>query len=539
MQDDEREIRNLTEDYWRHLDDHPRDYDYYIDKLLGRELGMAAQKPERLRSLAQPVHALAMTVGDSFEPLLQMVCVLKPQRLVLILNHDYSGTPGKDYGADLRRFIKRLSKAPDLPDQLRPQPMQSDAFDCIEIPQDTPTEVFRALTQAFQKAEAQPPTGYVNAVDITGAKKSMVVGAFLYAAHSGLPITYVDFEEYSSKWHRPYGYKCKIGQIPDPYEAFRLRDWEQVRQAYQSYNFRGACTLIGQEAENSLAAAGILKAMSAAIEGSKDDRTLYDRRHIDKVKRLVATLKMYEAWDSGDFNAAANLASNLSAMELPTVVEYFGKDKKWFSITGSTFSNIPSGFYGDEVGLWIYAHDELARIQRLVDCNEDNRSAFLRAAGLNEVLLTARLVRLVVDPTDRAAVLSTITEHPPNARELFKTLQTDPKAPISPEKVGLRKAGLIRPILRSAQMKDWWSKTRYFSGIDDWEKFLELRNKLAHTFMSVSKELAEDAICFVQANFEDFIGAPVTSLTTTVKALDWGELCNLCKLDFLPPKLRN
>jgi hypothetical protein len=246
---------------------------------------------------------------------------------------------------------------------------------------------------------------------------------------------------------------------------------------------------------------------------------------------------MYETWDTGDFNAAINCAANLPGLPRPSVIQHFGG--QWFTVVGNTFSQTPQGFYGDETGLRIYAHDELARIQRLVDCNEDNRSAFLRAAGLNEVLLTARLVRLVADPTDRAAVLAAITEHTPNARDLFKALQSDPQTPISPEKVGLKKVGLHQPILLSAQMKDWWSKTRYFSGIDDWKQFLELRNKLAHTFMSVSKELADDAICFVRANFEDFIGAPVTSLTTVVTTLDWGDLCTFCELNFLPPKLRD
>ena len=37
-----------------------------------------------------------------------------------------------------------------------------------------------------------------------------------------------------------YGYTCRIGKIADPYEAFRLRDWERVSQLYERYDFRDA-----------------------------------------------------------------------------------------------------------------------------------------------------------------------------------------------------------------------------------------------------------------------------------------------------------
>jgi len=64
------DIRKRTEEIW----EYGHGYDCYVEELLGRELKEARKNdPARLRGLTNPVHALAMTVGDSFEPLLQTV----------------------------------------------------------------------------------------------------------------------------------------------------------------------------------------------------------------------------------------------------------------------------------------------------------------------------------------------------------------------------------------------------------------------------------------------------------------------------------
>lgn len=238
-------IKDRTREYWeksRNAGSANRfsSYECYIDQLLSTELS----KAEPSHHIGN-VHTLALTVGESFEPLLQIVCVLKPQRVVLILNSFYGGTPGIDHGRDLKELMLYLNQNQSL-GNFSPQ-LSANNFDLVELPDDTPTHVFCALREAFQKSAAQPPAGCTNVVDITGAKNSMIVGAFLYAAHSGLPITYVDFGEYDSDWRRPYGYTCRIGAIANPYEAFHLRDWEQVRRLYESYNFRGARALLGKE----------------------------------------------------------------------------------------------------------------------------------------------------------------------------------------------------------------------------------------------------------------------------------------------------
>ena len=70
-------IKERTEEYWeQHKDDDGCD----VEELIGRELTYAHNHPldddtPRLRPLDKPVHTLALTVGESFEPLLQVTSV--------------------------------------------------------------------------------------------------------------------------------------------------------------------------------------------------------------------------------------------------------------------------------------------------------------------------------------------------------------------------------------------------------------------------------------------------------------------------------
>ena len=407
-------IKERTEEYWNRF---RGDYDCYIDELLGRELTYAHAHPlddgtPRLRRLDKPVHTLALTVGESFEPLLQVACVLRPKRVVLILNDFYGDTPGRDHGDTLKRLMKKLSQVADLPESMQPSLRDGD-FDPFTLKADTPTQVFQALRDAMQKPEAQPLEGYVNAVDITGAKKSMVVGAFLYAAHSGLPITYVDFDSdaYNSHSGKPYGYRCRIGQIANPYEAFRLRDWEQVRQQYSSYNFRSARALLGKPKDRDVSGFGIMGAMSDTLDEDKKGGSLYDQPDIDKVTRLAKVMEMYEAWDSGDFDNAKKLADHLPESITPSSVTILGAN--WPIVSGGNAQSWPTDIYTDASKLKVYAYDELRRIERLIDIYQDFRSAFLRAGGLSEVIVAARIVALIVDQSVKIDFLVALGGRPP------------------------------------------------------------------------------------------------------------------------------
>ncbi len=579
-------LKKRTQEYW----DKKPGYDCYINELLGRELQHAASQPDgatRLRGVGKPVHTLALTVGESFEPLLQAVCVLRPKRVVLILNSFYGDTSGSDHGEDLKQLMLKLAEVADLPQEMRPELRsneQCDDFDLIELGEDTPTQVFRKLREAMQKPKAQPQQEcYTNVVDITGAKKSMVVGAFLYAAHSGLPITYVDFDEYDTQWGKPYGYTCRIGEIANPYEAFHLRDWEQVRRLYESYSFRNARTLFGEPATGGNSGTGILGAMSWTLGGDGGE-PLFDQNDIERVMRLASLLEMYEAWENGDYAAAKQLRDNfnppLPSEVIPWSVEELGD--VWPATTGASdartaadtllrahlalkqgASKPSDSLFAQPVRLLAYVRDELAKIERLITRNEDYRSAYLRAAGLEEFLLKARLcvswlkgvLSVMVEKvppiasnalsaSDQANGFGAIVSHS-SADTMRDTLR-------GKQSLELRHAKMRVELSPNApHLGDYWKgkELDFDAFVSDWGNpgFSRLRGEAIHTHLYIPRSIAEAALDLIRAAVTEFetnwlehfhrgtLGSMADKL---VEAPSWAQLCKVCELTFLPPRLR-
>jgi hypothetical protein len=481
----------------------------------------------------------------------------------------------------------KLSQVSDLPKGMRPE-LHSGNFDLVELTKDTPTQVFRALRQAMQKPEAQPPEGSTNAVDITGAKKSMVVGAFLYAAHSGLPITYVDFDEYDTQSGKPYGYTCRIGEIANPYEAFHLRDWEQVRRLYESYSFRNARALLGEPAGGGNSGTGILGAMSRTLGGDGGE-PLFDQNDIERVMRLASLLEMYEAWENGDYAAAKRLRESfnppLPSEVIPWSVEELGD--VWPATTGASdartaadtllrahlalkqgASKPSDSLFAQPMRLLAYVRDEMAKIERLIAKNEDYRSAYLRAAGLHEFLLKARLALcwlnnvLEAKPTGTSAWQPIVTAFGAAENEAFASLMDESSEwklrrtlQVSPPSETNVKGGNIRRSVTAPSL------TPYSNGLpldlaaavytdaagNSAPLFVRLRGEAIHTHLCIPRSIAEaalDLVCAAVTEFEanwleHFHPGTLGSMADKlVEAPSWAQLCKVCELTFLPPRLR-
>ena len=536
---EQRNLEIITQEYWRR----EGDLEYYISRLLPRELHCAKnlETDDGLPRLygvgpGKKVHTLVMMVGESLEPLLQLVCVLQPKRIELILNNSYADETGWDKKETLQDMIEKLSETTAL-EEFQPELSREDVYG-EPLAYDTPTAVFQKMQKVLSSPESQPSSQpdseleYVNVVDITGAKKSMVVGAFLYAAHSGIPITYVDFDsdKYDRNRGRPFGYGCKIREIANPYQAFALRDWERIRQLYQRYDFRGARELLTDPDK------GILKVMQGHLVDQAVGSPLYNEQDIERAHKLINILEMYESWDSGNFCGAWEKRSVITDDKLPDAIVKLGWD--WFQVTAKGIVAGPKDFYADSELLRIYAIDELHRLERLIDYNQDYRSAFLRSGGLNEVIMTARVVATIESQQLRAKFLSALQKKSPNGRRLFLELMKQPGENLRLDKLGLKGNWPEYPQIKT-KMSDWWQKTNYFASWNGWEDFLTLRNTLAHRYVSVPESLARDGLQFVRANFEDFFEEKISETQVKAIIVPWTQLCELLQLNFLPPKLRH
>ena len=487
----EDDIRCVTKrEYWKQFE--PSQINdamhYYICEGHGRLGGNSLLEAEleyarnRRKLTEATCETLVLLVGFSLEPLLQSVCVYKPAKIILLLNQEgYAREEWPQFAGHIIEAIGHLadkSLIERLPEFLGEQPPDKPGYPTP----DKPEGVFKTLVDVLHDE-----TDVV--IDITGGKKSMISGAYIYAAYAGTRISYVDFDEYDPDKRRPYGYSCKIDALDNPYQTFALREWERVWELYARYQFQEA-----QKVLNSL-----VSMMTMAMPDTAQP-----------IETLAKFLTYYEQWDRGDFRQAKQTAASLDAFEQPGAVTILGD--QWFEIAGSDFVNKPKHFYGNLPALHAYACDELARIRRLIDYNEDYRSAFLRAGGVNEIVMLARIVQLVTKPTDRNLLLNALEEHTPGIYSILENLlkPVGTNLVIGKDKYGRVKFGnqptTLATITLTSSMSNWWNRTTGFNAPKGWERFLEKRNELAHKYFSVPREWAEDALLFVQANFEDFLG---------------------------------
>lgn len=470
---------------------------------------------------------LVLLVGLSLEPLLQSICVYKPEKVVLILNEEGYPVPGqwgKPILEDPNIFAGHLTKAVDLLTDNKLNPVRCPA---------KYSKIFETLVKALHNEDHEDSL----VIDITGGKKSMVTSAFLYAAFSGARISYVDFESYSFENRRPYGFSCKIGELANPFQDFALREWEKVRVLYNRYQFNEALQMLSD----------IKITMLDMLPNSEKS-----------MGTLIDFLDFYNRWDSGDFEGATKKAEELQRIvgqfDLPSVVPLLGNEGCWYEIDNPNCK--PTPIYGDLDKLTVYVWDEMARIERLIQYNEDYRSAFLRAGGASEILMLGRLLLLVENQNDRTLLLNKLKERTPSAKNMFKFFSNPNKGSFT---IGYsNKCDVCVPSFtkddrrifanRSYPMSSWWQiiekfKDRQTRGYDI---FLDMRNEVAHKYFPVPKEWAEEGLEFVKANCEDFMENHVKDRVVKdncdkyiTNALPWLELCELCGVAaFLTPNLR-
>ncbi len=506
---DKGSLERKTRSYWCNYDhENPEPcLEWYIEELLPEEMEYA-RKNDKLPN--GDCDALVLLVGFSIEPLLQAVYAYEPKKVFLVLNQRYGQKPGGNWGEMVARLIGKLPEPPEIIEQ--------------DVIQAGPQQVFQTLLEQVREIEG-------TVVDITGAKKNMVAGAFLYAALANVPVSYVDFADdaYDPREGKPYGYGCDIDPLDNPYEKFALRNWGRIRQLYHRHKFRDARRLL--VGEDSKMSNSVLTTMREYLPNSES-----------AINTLGEILRCYELWDAGLYNEAAEQARKIAGFHPPTAVQCLGG--KWFEIGQARFKRGLANFYEDTIEFQAYVYDELARIDRLIEFNHDYRSAFLRAGSLNEVVMLARLVELVSDDSQKEALVAALQPRTPGAYSVFDNLRRSAghSFQIGPTgndeihyNVCFQNAPEIAVVI--TEQMDWWRNAPLFDYQGSWKQFINRRNDLAHKYYSPPREWARDALNFVQANVEDFWGADAGE-DIKPRALLWSEVCQLTGLgEYLPPNL--
>jgi len=535
----------------------------YIRNILPLELQCAESDkapPPRLPPPEMQNKILVLLVGFSIDPLLQSICAYKPKKVYLVLNNRYgegpNGWTGQQFGSYIASFFQILNEL----NPLIPNNLSISDKEFIILDNDQPAHVFRKLRETLLPLLRN---GESLVLDITGGKKSMVAGAFLFGAFAGVGISYVDFDEYDPQTRAPRGYTCRIGILPNPYETFRLREWERVRELYNRYMFRNAKNILDK------------------IIPNMDE--WFSKNEIDATQRLSEVMAMYELWDNGDYCGAFTTYQKVkgtlqSSLELPTAVEILGKNDYWPNENRHVdlLTQLARLEYGDDAQnslyvdvnkLLIYAKDELAKVGRLIQHNEDYRSALLRAVGLSEVLLRARLLILIHLKEVEVAIKDSNSAQLPQYQQ-WDTM-TDRRLQESIQKQIVKEDSVYRlvPALRynengSAEEKRkrttlrvqnegqeyevWLRRISEAPLLDKDTKFLselnkikDLRNKSIHTYLPVPQSIAGESLAVTQTNLEEFEKEWATLLPGDIPEVNtesarWEKICEVCGITFLP-----
>ncbi len=217
-----------------------------------------------------------------------------------------------------------------------------------------------------------------------------------------------------------------------------------------------------------------------------------------------------------------------------------------------------------------YAHDEVARIERLVGANEDHRSALLRAAGLDELLLKARWLRIwrrgwvdiwdgdgrrylghpaALNPAgQKVAIYAALLDHQGTDLMRWALQQAWPNAHQSGQRSapflkietgrGINRAVFgLRPAAEAPILQDY-ARGAGLSG----ETLTDLRNQAIHMYLGATRAIAEAAVRLVRANLADYQAhwTPLSRAPAAppdpagMRCLPWDELCRLCGLEHLP-----
>lgn len=209
------------------------------------------------REQAEKVNHLVVTVGTRLLPLLVTLFTTRPRFVTLIVPDRLDDVDGfvervagelsavvNDFSGYCGKWLKRHPSLDWLRDAetptLRPS-IRLARHDGIE-PTADPSEVYRSLEGDYARWTNDAKENVL--VEITGAKKPIVIGAYQFAASHGWQLGYVDFEKYDPFANAPDPATCRWKRITDPTAVFALPYQRALREAFESGRFDVAKALL-------------------------------------------------------------------------------------------------------------------------------------------------------------------------------------------------------------------------------------------------------------------------------------------------------
>ncbi|MBX3055860.1 MAG: hypothetical protein KF770_05240 [Anaerolineae bacterium] len=541
---DPTDLEELTRHYWQTKDKSSNDsWDEYLicaesDRekkdysLLAYEMAYADSRrntQDKTKRYLPPLYSnttLVILVGETWEPIFQSIWAHNPQRLVPVVNKQYpnrsknlnhcSGAlvDGNDYWNGISDMLQKLLRLPPrgeawkLLDRLPTVTLNSNqAANNYQPVEDEPEQVFSFLQTHLRTDLLNPDCQVV--VDITGAKKTMVAGAFMLAAYSHAQICYVDTDRHYTG--RPYGYSCHFRTVSNPIKALALQTWDKVGKLYDQYDFAGALNL------------------------------LPDHETFPQIADLRCFLSMCQDWESRQLQSAWESADKLPdhlKRYIPLAVKEL---HQYMPQSGETA--LKPDLFADAPTVVIYAYDELYRVQRLKSMRGAYRDAFSRAYAIYETLFTARLVSLFRNcELDTSSLNTHLQSSDENWQSIVMTLLIKMQSYKAREILQGRKA---KTRDGRYQIETKWNRQSGSPGFLPLElspkELKDKRNDITHSYMPVTKDDVNDIIRLTLLNFDNYLKEWATPSNleglereTYYQLPNWKQLREICNLHFIP-----
>jgi len=454
---------------------------------------------------------LAILVGTSFEPLLMAIWAYKPHRLIPLLNTYYGDrNPNGKHITPLEHWDNLKDKIERLPQEALKNNLNLPASIANFVVEDKADHVFDRLHELLKNDLADSQCEVI--IDITGAKKTMVAGAYLFAAYTEAKISYVDYDKFEEGIGRPYGYTCRIAKVANPMRDLALKQWQSIAEAYEEYNFGLALNLLDQ----------IPNELKAVLK--------------EKYGQLAQYLEICRQWESGDLHIAGKLAKKLLTEEqvdiqLPATINELAQfwpdlndPGQWLSLDVLTKPKL----------LVLHAYDELHRAKwctgeegqrgKAPKIQLQCRLAFTKAYALYETLLIGRALNIIQHdgvsatipkPFNKKIIPSGPTEEKQELLKLMvKNLRRENAIKIFRREnvsVKCRKSTFMgNPIseISLEPIESKWSQVQ--KHLQGWDKAFDdelndFRNLTIHTYIPVDENWAKKAIHLAEESLENYI----------------------------------
>lgn len=396
--------KELQELFNKNFKSTPNAYQNYLEcywtKIFAKELKIVKQRAkehgvfkgvidtgEEIAATKRP--SMLMTLGLSHEPLVLAVYLVQPENIIVLYTDENILNKFKEHLRTAATALKQpdcySKKVKGIAISVKSHDEAATLFrllsgrESVHSDSENALDELRNLLAPYEAMEDNPSQAAETLkkkliFDITGAKKTISGGCYLFAAYYDIPVYYMDFESsedaYNRDLGRPYPGRCYYTRQENPITGFGLKRLQNIRRAFDERRFQKVVDMLDE----------IIPMMQKPYFGEGE---------IERHGRIREVAKVYDDWQNGAYGTreGKHLGKRIKiALNLVEKVHYrYFESLSIFPSADKSPERFNAYYYDKTEGLCAYVCFELARIKRQTPLSSG--LLFLRTFALEEFLL--------------------------------------------------------------------------------------------------------------------------------------------------------